>query len=124
MKKRILIVEDEKQLADTLQKKLRNAGYECDLAFDGAQGLKKIQEESFDLVLLDLLMPKMDGFDFLRAHDASHSPILVLSNLSDQGEVARAEGLGANKYMVKSNSSLDDVLGGIRQIIGGPDKGN
>lgn len=66
----------------------------------------------------------MDGFDFLRAYDASHSPVLVLSNLSDQGEVARAEGLGVNKYMVKSNSSLDDVLGGIREIIGGPDKGN
>lgn len=118
-KKRILIVEDEKPMARALQLKLEHTGFEVDVTFDGEAGLDALDKERYDLVILDLVMPKMDGFKVLAAlkERKNATPVIVISNLGQEEDIRRAKELGAREYFVKSNTSLADIIKHIKKTI-------
>ncbi len=111
--KRILIAEDEKPMAKALQMKLNNSGYTAEVAHNGEEALRMIREGGWSLVLLDLIMPKLDGFGVLKQlkeDNIALPPILVSSNLSQAEDFQKARDLGATGYYVKSNTSLAAIL--------------
>jgi len=120
--KSILIADDELFIASAYEDVLREAGFAVCIAHDGIQALEKIRAAMPDLVLLDLLMPKMDGFEVLKmlASDSSLSsiPVIVLSNLSDEQDKSRALRLGARSYVIKSDLSLQQILDKVIDVIG------
>lgn len=105
----ILIIEDERFLCDLLRKKLENSGLEVRGALDGETGLKDIEIRKPDLILLDLLLPGMDGFEVLRRlkkdERFQNIPVLIISNLSEPNDVAKARKEGAEDYLIKANFS-------------------
>lgn len=119
-KKQILVVEDEKPLARALQVKLTKAGFACQTAVNGEEALAVIAKETFDLVLLDLLMPGMDGWDFLEnlSKGATKTPVIVISNLNQSEDIQRAMDLGATDFMVKSDVSLAEIVEKAQELFG------
>lgn len=118
MPKKILIIEDEKPLANMLSDKLKDEGYETKAVFDGEEGLKTCLEWEPDLVLLDIVMPKMDGMTMLRKlrdqEKGKNLHVLLLTNLSDTSKVYEAVTLGVKDYLVKTNWDLDEIIEEIK----------
>ena len=119
-KKRILIVEDERPLSHALELKLGHEGYETVVASTGTEGLKQAQSGGFDLILLDLILPEMDGFAILEALSKASAKVtvIVLSNLGQDEDRKRALGFGAKDYLVKSNAPLSDIVKIVKQLLG------
>jgi len=122
MAKKILFIEDEAALQKTFQDFLAQEGYKMLSALDGEAGLKMAQTENPDLILLDLVLPKMHGFEVLEALKADEStkdiPIIVLTNLEAMGDVEKALELGATTYLVKASYSLEEVVQKIKKELG------
>jgi CheY-like chemotaxis protein len=120
--KTILVVEDEPILLRALNIELLNAGFEVLVASDGEAGLKMIKANKPDLVLLDLLMPKMDGYAVLEAvkkdPKTKKIPIVVLSNFGEAENIQRAKKLGALDYYIKSSTDLSQLTKKIHSKIG------
>lgn len=118
-KKKILIVEDEKPMTRALELKLAHAGFDTIAAYDGEQGLAAIKNNGIDLILLDLIMPKVDGFAVLAElkQKGSKTPVIVLSNLSQQDDERRAKELGALEFYIKSNTPIADIVARVEQIL-------
>lgn len=114
MAKKILIVEDEELVSTLLEKKLKNAGYDVVTAADGEEGLKKIKEEKPDLVLLDVIMPKMGGFEVMeemrKDEEIKDIPVIIISNSGQPVELDRARELGAKDWLIKTNFDPQEVL--------------
>ena len=119
--KRILLIEDEKPLSMALKRKLENDGFVVDTAFDGVEGLRRIQENEYALVLLDLVMPNLDGFGVLSAVKASnkHIKIIVSSNLGQQEDIQKAKALGAIDYFIKIEHPLSDIVAIVKKYTSG-----
>lgn len=122
MAKTILIVEDELTMQRALKNKLEQAGYVIRAAADGNEALADMQKVSPDLVLLDLIMPKLDGISVLRQMKGDERlkniPVVILTNLSSGDKVAEAMQLGTFDFLVKANYSLDDVLKKVADRLG------
>ena len=103
MSKRVLIVEDEKNIVDILSFNLGRDGYETLEAYDGASGLKLAMEQDPDLILLDLMLPKMNGFDVCRSlRQAGRStPVIMLTAREEETDKVLGLELGADDYMTK-----------------------
>lgn len=112
VKKKILIAEDERPMARALELKLNNSGFEAKSVYDGEEAYSALKEEQYDIVLLDLVMPNLDGFTVLEKLKAEgiNVPTIVLSNLGQEEDIIRAKSLGAVDYFVKSNISLSEVV--------------
>ena len=110
----ILIAEDDEVLLRALYLLFHGGNFTIASAGDGEVALKMTERIKPDLVLLDLLMPKMNGFDYLRSMKANVAlksiPVIVLSNLGNQDDVDKAKGLGAEDYFIKSNTDLAVLL--------------
>jgi DNA-binding response OmpR family regulator len=121
MAKRILIVEDDRFLRELIVKKLSNEGYEVLEAVDGEQGLQKTKETKPDLILLDLILPGIDGFEVLaRKKDdpmIASVPVIVLSNLGQKEDVEKGLGLGAADYLIKAHFTPGEIIEKVRNII-------
>lgn len=117
--KKILIIEDDQPLARALNLKLTNEGFQIKLASDGEEGLNILGSESFDLVLLDLILPKIDGFTVLTQMRAKHMtvPVVVLSNLSQEADTKKAESLGARQFFVKADTPIAKIVEYIKQNL-------
>jgi len=119
--KKILIIEDESALQKTLGDSLSQQGYQPISALDGEIGLKLAQSKNPDLILLDLILPKMHGFDVLkkiRENPATkETPVIILTNLESIQELEKAMELGATTYLVKANYSLEELLAKIKQVL-------
>jgi len=110
MKKKILVVEDDQSLNDAFSMILENE-YDVDTAFDGQEALELVENTQYDLVLLDLLMPIMDGKTFLRSFDnTKRIPVIVFSNLDAKSDIEEVTDLGATRYMLKSWASPKELL--------------
>lgn len=118
MNKKILVVDDEVALAEALKLKLTSEGYEVTIANNGEDALNQLLTGQFHVALLDLLMPKLNGFEVLQnVKDKNiNTSILVTSNLSQQEDMQRATGLGAKFFLVKSNNSLEQIVEKIKEI--------
>ena len=114
--KKILIVEDERPLAHALELKFTHEGYDVTIATDGAEALKIANSGSFVVILLDLIMPNLDGFGFLEQMKKK-TPVVVLSNLGQDEDKERAKSLGAVGYFVKSNTPITDIISKVKSII-------
>lgn len=107
--KKILIIEDERPLAHALELKFTHEGYQTEIATNGAEGLQKAEAGGYSLILLDLIMPEMDGFTFMEK--LQHKvPIIVLSNLGQEEDKKRALEMGAVAYFVKSNTPITEII--------------
>ena len=124
MAKTVLIVEDEQSMQRALKNKLEHAGYAVRVADDGEAALTALRDAAPDLVLLDLIMPKLDGISVLRQiknDEALRSvPVVILTNLSSGDKVAEAMQLGTFDFLVKANYSLSDVLKKVSDRLGEP----
>ncbi len=118
---RVLVVEDDKFLRDLIVKKLRNEGFKVYEAIDGEEGLRIIIKESAEIILLDLILPGIDGFEVLRRLKeqmaTKNIPVIVLSNLGQAEDIARASSLGANSYMIKAKFTPDEIISNIKKIL-------
>ncbi len=120
-KKKVLVVEDEEILLTALKEELVEGGYNTEGANDGQEGLEKVKSFQPDLILLDLIMPKMDGMQVLKhlKEDAATKdiPVVILTNLSDYERISDALALGAKDYLVKANYSLNDLLEKVKTVL-------
>ena len=119
--RRILLAEDDRFLRRAAEAALKRAGFTVLAAADGEEALRMARAEKPDLVLLDLIMPKLQGFEVLKALKADPGtatiPVIVLSNLGQDGDVQRALEGGAVAYLVKANLSLDELVSRARETL-------
>ncbi len=105
MAKRILVVEDEPELVKALEVRLKTQDYDVITAFDGEEGLRKAREESPDLIILDIMLPKMDGFKVSRLlkfdERYKHIPVIMLTAKSEREDKSLGEETGADEYITK-----------------------
>lgn len=122
MAQKILFIEDEPNLQKAVGEVLKQEGFEILTAFDGEKGLEKAKEEKPNLILLDLILPKKDGFEVLKELKTDKLlkdvPVIILTNLEGGGDVEKALNLGATTYLVKANYELEDVVKKIKEILG------
>lgn len=118
---KILIAEDDKFLANAYRLKLSKYNYEVTLAYDGDETIEALKKERPDLMILDLVMPKTDGFAVLetvkKTPEWANIPVIVVTNLGQQEDYERVTKLGALEYVVKTDISLDDLIEKIRKVI-------
>lgn len=121
MAKKILIIEDDKFLRELTAQKLLKEGYDVIEAIDGEEGVKKAIEEKPDLILLDLILPGIDGFEVLAKikEDSviSKTPVIILSNLGQKDDVERGMSLGASDYLIKAHFTPAEIIGKIKSVL-------
>ena len=119
--KKILFIEDESALQETFKDFLDQEGYQMVSALDGEIGLRLAKTEKPDLILLDLILPKMEGFEVLeelkKEEETKDIPVIVLTHLEEMEDVQRAIELGARDYLVKANYSLKEVVEKIKKAL-------
>ncbi len=120
---RILLVEDDQFLRELMTTKLKREGFDVHVAVDGREGLQMIQTVKPDIVLLDVILPGLDGFNVLQQVRASGDqivsqvPIVLLSNLGQDSDVQKGKALGANDYLIKSNLTIDEIIKKIHRFM-------
>lgn len=119
MPKKILIVEDERPMAHALELKLIKSGFDVKTVFSGDEALLEVKKEKYDLILLDLMLPKKDGFNVLEDLKSigNKAPVIVSTNLSQQEDMERAKELGAKGYFVKSNTPIAVVVEQVKKFL-------
>ncbi len=120
--KKILVVDDDQFFHKTLESALSKDRYIVVNAEDGEVGLEKLRSEKPDLVILDLMMPKLDGTQFLKkmqeSPDLPKTPVLISSNLSSVKKISDVMAMGAVGYVIKSDESLESIVQDIERILG------
>jgi len=119
--KKILIIEDDSFLADMYAAKFQMKGYKVNLAENGREAMKEIQKEKPSLIILDILMPKMDGFEFLEQFKKNEKfkniPVIILTNLGQKREVERGFNLGADDYIIKAYFTPKEVVEKVETLL-------
>ena len=119
--KKILFIEDESALQKTFGDILKKEGYEMVSALDGEIGLKFAKTQKPDLILLDLILPRMNGFELLEKlkddPETKDIPVVILTNVGRTEEVGRAIELGAKTYLVKANYTLQEIIEKVKQSL-------
>ena len=117
--KKILIAEDDSPIALVLEHKLRKGGFDVIHAVDGELCIHHLSESEFDLLLLVIMMPKVNGFGVLEHMQQNdiEVPVVVFSQLNQEEDITRAKELGAQDYFVKSETSLADVVEHIQETL-------
>jgi two-component system response regulator VicR len=122
MAKKILIVEDEEIMLGLLQRKLTKEGYEVSTARDGEEGIRAMREAEPDLILLDIIMPKMGGLEVMEEMNKDNKlkkiPVIVISNSGQPVELDRAQKLGAKDWLIKTEFDPQEVIDKVVKQIG------
>lgn len=120
--KTILVIEDDKYLREVLVEKLKKERFEVCEAVDGEAGFKMTVEKKPDLVVLDIILPLLNGFDYLEKKannaDIGKIPVIILSNLGQQEDVERGMKLGAKDYVVKAHFTPNDLIAKVQGQLG------
>jgi DNA-binding response OmpR family regulator len=121
-KAKILLVEDDPMVVKMYQRKLTLEGFDLTLAYNGEEGLEALAKGRPDIILLDVMMPKMNGFEMLKIIKADPGlkdiPVVILTNLGDRSEdVEKSKDFGADDYWVKANMPLNELTSKIRVIL-------
>jgi len=121
MAKKILVIEDDKFLRELISQKLIKEGYSIAEAVDGEKGVESTKKEKPDLILLDLILPGIDGFEVLsriKSNPVSAQiPIIILSNLGQKDDIERGLKMGAVDYLIKAHFTPDEIINKIRTIL-------
>ena len=119
--KKILFIEDESALQKTVGDTLRDAGLEVLSALDGEIGLRLAKDKSPDLIILDLVLPKANGFEVLKSlkeiKETSRIPVIVLTNLEAMEDIQKVLSLGATTYLVKANYTLAELVEKVKTVL-------
>ncbi len=119
--KKILIVEDDKFLRELIAQKLIKEGYDIAEAVDGEKGIKSVKEEKPDLILLDLILPGIDGFEVLAEIKEdpvlSQIPVIILSNLGQKDDIERGLKIGAVDYLIKAHFTPGEIIEKIKAVL-------
>lgn len=119
--KKILIVEDDKFLRELIAQKLIREDYQVSQAVDGEEGIKKIKEEKPDLILLDLILPGIDGFEVLARIKEdpilAQTPVIILSNLGQKEDVEKGLKMGAVDYLIKAHFTPGEIIEKIKNAL-------
>jgi DNA-binding response OmpR family regulator len=118
-KKQVLIVEDDSFLQGLMANKLEKSGFDTTVANNGEKAVTELKTQPFDIVLLDLMLPDISGFDILESlkENARKIPVIVFSNLSDDKDIKKAMSLGAREYLIKSNFTLEELIEKVEKIV-------
>jgi len=120
---KLLLVEDDVTLVKMYEKKFQAEGYEVEVAYDGEEGLSKATESKPDLIVLDILLPKMDGLTVFRKlrsqSETFHTPVLILTNFDKEESIFECFTLGAVDYLIKSEVNLEQVMQKIKNLLKG-----
>lgn len=118
---KILLIEDDNFFAGIFSKKLEQGGFDVSVANSGEDGLKLMEKETPDLMILDLILPKMNGFEVLERVKASEStknfPVLILSNLGQREDIDKCLALGAADYFIKAHVAPDELVNKVRDVL-------
>ncbi len=121
MKPSVLIIEDEQMLCGLMVKKLERSGFAVQGVFDGEMGIRAIEKKKPDVILLDLLLPGIDGFEVLRHLKSDQRfkdiPVIIVSNLGEPSDVAKARNAGAAEYIIKANYSPDQIVKKVGEYV-------
>jgi len=119
--KRILLIEDDPFIADIYLTKLKETGFEVEIAKDGEKALKQIQKKKPDLLLLDVVLPNINGWELLRKVKADPKlkdiKVIILSNLEQRVEIEKGLKLGANKYLIKAHYTPSEVIAIVEEAF-------
>lgn len=118
---KVLLVEDDEMLHGMYTQKFKNQGYEVVSAYNGADGVKLAETEHPDVILLDVIMPKMDGFVALKkirkGDTTAKIPVILLTNLGQEEDVRKGRELGANDYFIKANHTPQEVVDKVKALL-------
>jgi len=121
MEKKILIIEDDKFLRELIAQKLLKESYDIAEAVDGEKGIKAVKEEKPDLVLLDLILPGIDGFEVLAQMKEdpilAEIPVIILSNLGQKDDIERGLKMGAVDYLIKAHFTPGEIIEKIKAVL-------
>jgi len=121
-RKKVIVVEDDDHISKVYEIKLAKEGFDVILARDGEEAVTKITAEKPDLILLDLMLPKKDGFgvleDIKKVPELARIPVLILSNLGQKSDQERAIVLGANEYLVKVDYPIQEIVDKVKGYLG------
>jgi len=123
--KKILLVEDDPFLIDIYQKKLKDSGFKVEVAKDGERALEILKEKNFDLMLLDIVLPKIDGWKILEElremkkekKDLEKMKIVIWSNLGEKEDIKKGLSFGATSYLIKANFTPSEVVREIEKLL-------
>jgi len=119
--KKIMIIEDDRFLSSLMKARLEKDGFATLQAFDGEEAVQMLKRETPNLIILDLIMPKVTGFEVLQTVSISPQlhdvPVVILSNLAQDSDIEKARELGAKEYFVKVKVSIDDLVGRIKMLV-------
>jgi CheY-like chemotaxis protein len=122
--KKVMLIEDDRFLSSLIKARLEKDGITIAQAFDGEDAIKRLPEERPDLVILDLIMPKTNGFEVLKSISLmpglERTPVVIVSNLAQDSDIEKAQQLGAKAYFVKVKISIDDLIGKIETLVQQP----
>ena len=122
MAQKILVIDDDQFIRDIYIEVLRNDGFEVDFAIDGIEGVDKIKKGGYDLILLDMVMPKLDGLGVLNTiqqnpPQTQNGPIILLTNREPDSTLEEGMKKGANAYLVKANLNPDQLVSEIKKFL-------
>lgn len=121
MKHQVLLIEDDPFLSEMYVKKLEEGGFEVKLAITAEAGFREIESQKPDLILLDIVLPKMDGFEFLRTFfqkkEYKDIPVIILSNVGQKEEIQKGIDLGAKDYIVKAHFTPSEIVQKVKEML-------
>ncbi|MEG0452352.1 MAG: response regulator transcription factor [Coprobacillus sp.] len=113
---KILIVEDEKAIAELMMMNLKRVGYDCDYAQDGKVGADKIETENYDLILLDIMLPEIDGYELMEYIEPMGIPVIFITAKGSVKDKVKGLHMGADDYLVKP-FSIDELLARVESVL-------
>lgn len=119
--KTIMIIEDDRFLSSLMKARLEKDGFVIIQAFDGEEAIQVFKDQTPSLIILDLVMPKVTGFEVLQTISITPQlekvPVVILSNLAQDSDIEKARELGAKEYFVKVKVSIDDLVGRVKSLV-------
>jgi len=119
--KKILIIEDDPFLSEVYAAKFSQSGFQTEVALDGKKGMERIKADKPDLIILDIVLPKMDGFELLKKikedPELKEIPVVLLTNLGQKNEVEKGLSLGADEYIIKAHFTPTAIVAKVKEIL-------
>lgn len=120
-KNKVLLVEDDEMLAEMYHTKFDHDGFDVLMAYDGVSALEKAKEKDIEIILLDVILPKLDGFSVLeqlkKEKETKNIPVIMLTNLGQDDDIEKAKKLGAVDYLVKANLTPQQVVDKVCEVL-------